>query len=77
MASRVSSLAVAATIRTSTWNARSSPTRRTSPESSVRSKRTCMAADISPISSMNSVPPLAASNRPTRDVTAPLNAPLR
>ena len=67
----IRSLAVAATTRTFTWKARSSPTRRTSPESSTRSSRTCMAGDISPISSRNSVPPLAASNSPMREVTAP------
>ena len=34
-----------------------------------------MAGDISPISSRKSVPPLAASNRPTREAMAPLKAP--
>jgi hypothetical protein len=34
-----------------------------------------MAGDISPISSRNSVPPLAASNSPMREAMAPLKAP--
>jgi hypothetical protein len=51
------------------------PSRSISPSCSTRSSLTCTWREISPISSRNSVPPDAASKRPSRAVVAPVNAP--
>src|SRR6185312_3648419 len=67
---------VAHKMRASTANARFSPTRRTSPSCKARRILAWSGSGISPISSRNSVPPLAASNKPGRAVAAPVNAPL-
>ncbi len=62
--------------RTSIGTGRVPPTRITSRSSSTRSRRVCRASGISPISSRNRVPPLAASNRPAWPPRrAPVNAP--
>ena len=61
--------------RTSTVIAVCPPTRKNSLSASTRSKRVCSASDMSPISSRNSVPPLACSKRPMRRSVAPVNAP--
>ena len=55
---------------------RSSPTRSSSPSWRTRSSLAWSSSGISPISSRNSVPPSASSNRPARSRTAPVNAPL-
>ena len=52
------------------------PTRTISPVSSTRSSFTWIEMGMSPISSRNSVPPLAYWNRPIRSRSAPVNAPL-
>ena len=46
-----------------------------SPSCNTRSRRVCASIGISPISSRNSVPPLACSNRPAERLLAPVNAP--
>ncbi|KYF99094.1 hypothetical protein BE18_37325 [Sorangium cellulosum] len=51
------------------------PTRTISPYSSVRRSFACVRGDSSPTSSRKSVPSWAASNRPSRGATAPVNAP--
>ncbi len=51
------------------------PTRSNSDSCSTRSSFTCISTGISPISSRNSVPPWASSNRPGLAPTAPVNAP--
>ena len=51
------------------------PTRSNVPSCSTRSSLACTSMPSSPISSRNSVPPCAASNRPARVATAPVNAP--
>ena len=66
---------VAATIRTSTRIGREEPMRVTSPYSTARSKRSCAPIDKVPSSSRNSVPLSASSNRPARDLVAPVKAP--
>ena len=55
---------MAATTRASTLTGRLPPTGRTSPSWSTRSSLTCRAGDVSPISSRNTVPPVACSNIP-------------
>ena len=62
-------------MRTSTRSVSLSPTRCSSPHSTKRSSLDCSPSGISPISSRNSVPPSAASMRPVRPCTAPVNAP--
>ena len=54
---------------------RSAPTGRTSRASMTRSSLACMVSGISPISSRNTVPPLADSSRPILAPTAPVKAP--
>ena len=49
--------------------------RKTSLFSSTRSSLACSASGMSPISSRNSVPPLAYSKRPLRSLSAPVKAP--
>jgi hypothetical protein len=66
---------VAAMIRTSQATVLVPPTRTNSRSCNTRSSLTCVAAEISPISSRNSVPPSASSNRPILRATAPVNAP--
>ena len=67
---------VAATTRTSMRRGLPPPPRRSiSPSCSTRSNLTWTWRLISPISSRNSVPPFAASKRPSRAVDAPVNAP--
>ena len=61
--------------RTSQVNDSLSPTRRTSPLSRNRSSLACMALGSSPISSRNSVPPLATSNRPDAVLVGPGERP--
>ncbi len=69
---------VAQTTRTSTVNDSFSPTRRISPLSRNRSSLACIALGSSPISSRNSVPPSATSNRPDAVLVGPGEAaPLR
>ena len=51
------------------------PTGMNSPCCSTRSSRVCASSGMSPISSRNSVPPSACSNRPTLRALAPVNAP--
>ena len=51
------------------------PTRSNVRDSRTRSSLTCVAMSISPISSRNSVPPEAISNRPLRSDSAPVKAP--
>jgi transcriptional regulator with PAS, ATPase and Fis domain len=62
-------------LRIPSLRARSEPSGRTRPSSSTRSSFVCIASDISPISSRNSVPPSAASKSPARGRSAPVNAP--
>jgi len=62
-------------MRTSIGTAWLAPTGRTWRSCSTRSSLTCSATGMSPISSRNSVPPLAAWNRPGWLATAPVNAP--
>ncbi|CSC38568.1 Uncharacterised protein [Vibrio cholerae] len=50
--------------RTSTWISCSSPTRRKVPSCKKRSSLICKCGLISPISSRNTVPPLACSKIP-------------
>ncbi|PYO75379.1 MAG: hypothetical protein DMD67_11730 [Gemmatimonadetes bacterium] len=66
---------VAATTRTSTGIASVPPTGIASRSCSTRSSFTCVAGDISPISSRKNVPPRAAANRPCLSRTAPVNDP--
>ncbi len=61
--------------RTSARCVRDEPTRSNSPVSSARSKRACCAGGTLPISSRNSVPPSASSNRPERSALASVKAP--
>src|SRR5437763_1057033 len=61
--------------RTSTARSAVSPTRRTRPSSITRSNRDCRARSMSPISSSNSVPPLACSKRPAFALFASVKAP--
>ena len=51
------------------------PTRRKVPLSIKRSSFVCKLREISPVSSKNNVPPLAASARPIFRVCAPVKAP--
>src|SRR2546427_707717 len=67
---------VAAMTRTSTGIVSVPPTGIASRSWSTRSSFTCVAADISPISSRKKVPPRAAANRPCLSRTAPVNEPL-
>ena len=67
---------VALMMRTSTTVALLEPTGVTTPSSSTRSNFACIVSGMSPISSRNSVPLSAISNRPLRSVLAPVNAPL-
>jgi hypothetical protein len=69
------SLLLAATIRTSVLIGVRPPTVVYSPCCSTRSNRVCASIGMSPISSRNSVPPSACSNRPDARVLAPVNAP--
>ena len=55
---------------------RVSPTARNSRSWITRSSLACVGSEMLPISSRNSVPPRAASNRPRLLATAPVNAPL-
>ncbi len=66
---------VALTMLTSTLRVALEPSRSNSPVCSTRSSLACPAADKLPISSRNSVPPAAASKRPTRILVEPVNAP--
>jgi hypothetical protein len=61
-------------MRTSTFVARSDPTRWISPVSSTRSSFPWTAADSSATSSRNSVPPSAASNTPVLFSIAPVKS---
>ena len=62
-------------IRTSTRAVRPPPRRSTCPSCSTRSSFGWSSSGSSPISSRNTVPPFAVSNRPACDVWAPVNAP--
>ena len=66
---------VAAISRTSTGIGSVPPTRSISRSWTARRILLCSARLMSPISSRNSVPPLARSNRPIFRATAPVNAP--
>jgi DNA-binding response OmpR family regulator len=66
---------VAAMTRTSTLISVGAADRRISRSCSTRSSLTCSSSGISPISSRNSVPPSASSNRPGLSRSAPVNAP--
>jgi len=66
---------VAAMTRTSEQTVRVDPTRFERPVLQHTQQLDCTSVPSSPISSRNSVPPWAASNRPARPVTAPVNAP--
>ena len=66
---------VAATTRTSARRLRASPRRLNSPLSRTRRNAFCKSRDISPISSMNRVPPSASSKRPVAPLVAPVKAP--
>ncbi|HBP23137.1 MAG TPA: hypothetical protein DEA08_35865 [Planctomycetes bacterium] len=66
---------MAATTRTSARRTRDSPRRRNSPFSSSRRNFFWISRDISPTSSMKSVPPSATSNTPWRSLVAPVKAP--
>ena len=70
-----SSALVAESTRTSTLMVRDEPTRSSSPVCSTRSNRACCVPLIFAISSRNSVPPSASSNRPMRSAFASVNAP--
>src|SRR5581483_6481883 len=61
--------------RTSTLTASLPPTRRTSPSWRARRSFACIAGDMSPTSSMKSVPPCARWKRPSRVSVAPVKAP--
>ena len=62
-------------IRTSTSTSLSLPTRLILRSCRARSTFACAASDMSPISSMKSVPPLACSNLPLRCLMAEVKAP--
>ena len=64
-----------ATTRTSTPMVMLEPTRSNARSCSTRSSLACTHAEISLISSSNSVPRSASSNRPLRSFSAPVNAP--
>ena len=64
---------VAAMTRTSTSIGSLPPTRSKRRSWSTRSNFTCIVSGTSPISSRNSVPPWACSNRPIRSRSAPVN----
>ncbi len=66
---------VAATTRTSMGTLLREPSRTTSRSCSTRSSLTWIDSGRSPISSRNSVPPLAASNQPDLAENAPVKAP--
>jgi hypothetical protein len=68
---------VAAMMRTSILWVSLEPSGRISPSCSTRSSLACSDSGMSPTSSSNSVPPLAASNSPARSRSAPVKAPLR
>ena len=68
---------VAATTLTSHRRLTALPTGAYSPVCSTRNSLACRASDMSATSSRNSVPPLAASNIPTRFSVAPVKAPRR
>ena len=74
-ASAASSLAVAASNRTSTRRVRWSPTRRISLSCSTRRSFAWSGSGSSPISSSSNVPPSACSNSPALSADAPVNAP--
>jgi hypothetical protein len=61
--------------RTSIGRGSRPPTRITSRSASTRNIFACVASGISPSSSSNTVPPFAASNKPTLVLIAPVNAP--
>ncbi len=67
---------MAASTRTSTLRARSSPTGRTSPSCSTRSSLAWALGASSPTSSSRMVPPSASPNSPGRERMAPVKAPL-
>jgi hypothetical protein len=66
---------VAAITRTSTLRTSGEPTRCNSWFCTTRSSLLCVVSGMSAISSRNTVPPCAYSNRPTRSWVAPVNAP--
>ena len=66
---------IAATMRTLVRIAMRPPTAVYSPSCNTRSRRVCASIGMSPISSRNSVPPWACSNRPWLRETAPVKAP--
>jgi len=66
---------VAATTRTSTSTELLAPRGSKHRSCSTRSSLTCIAGEMSPISSRNRVPPSASSKRPFLSRSAPVNAP--
>ena len=66
---------VADRMRTSTRRVRDEPSRSNSPAAITRSSFACCDGGTFAISSRNSVPPSASSNRPTRSARASVNAP--
>jgi len=62
-------------MRTSTWMGVVPPTRSNDRVCRTRNSLTCTEGLISPISSRKSVPPSAASKRPSRLPAAPVNEP--
>ena len=68
-------LLVAAITRTSTGTGLTPPSGSTTRSWSTRSSRTCMAGEMSPISSRKIVPPSASANRPGLSRLASVNAP--
>ncbi len=66
---------MAETMRTDTWMSFTPPTRLNVMRSSTRSSLTCSWTGISPISSRNSVPPLASSSSPCFCARASVKAP--
>ena len=62
-------------MRTSTWITSLVPSGSTVPSCSTRSSFACAGSGISATSSSSSVPPSAALKRPSRRLTAPVNAP--
>ena len=62
-------------MRTSQATGRVAPIRSTSRSCNTRNSFTCIAGDISVISSRNSVPPALASISPFFTAVAPVNAP--
>ena len=66
---------VADRMRTSTRRVRDEPSRSNSPAASTRSSFACCDGGTLAISSRNSVPPSASSNRPTRSARASVKAP--